>query len=426
MKTEHRLSLVAGFALLVAAPAAAQGKVWVVDDSGGPGVAFLSVQAAVDAAAEGDTVLVKDGFYDETVTISGKSLAVIGEAGASVQVQRSMHVLGLGSSQWSLVRGIDAPMTGTVVFGEALRVGGNTGPFWVEDGSFDGNHNFGGAASGVLVSGAAAATIVRCQLRGGTGIASKIGTSKQGGPGLWAISTSAHVYESTLLGEDGSQTGPFFFGLPAGGGSGATIDGSFLFTSGSDLIGGQGADGLTSGPSCIGGGLGGNGLTVYGASSQALLLDTSLQPGAGGLGSGACSPGLPGQPTFLFAGSASTLPGSARALAVDSPVREGQPVSAVATGLPGELVFLGLASTQSLPLLVPPWNGALHLGPGISVHFMGIVPPSGTLALGATAPALAPGVESAIGYLQPGFVSPTTGAITLGAPSALVVLDSAF
>lgn len=425
MQLEHRSFLFASFSVLAALPAAAQGKVWVVDDNGGPGVAFTTIQAAVDTAAEGDTLLVKDGSYDESVTISGKSLAVIGEVGASVQVLRTVYVQSLGPAQWSLVRGIDAPMTGTFVFGEALRVWGNAGPAWIEDGFFDGKHNFGGPASGVLVSGAPGVMIARCQLRGGTGIASKFGDVKAGGPALLAISTTACVYESTLRGENGSQAGPSF-GFPAVGGTGATIDTCTLFTSGTDLIGGNGADGVTGAFGCAPGGPGGNGLVVYNASSQALLLDSTLQPGAGGLAAGACAAGGPGLPSFLFAGTLSTLPGTSHALEIASPVRENQPVSALATGVPGELVVLGLSSSQGAPLLIPSWGGAVHLGPGFTVLAAGTVPASGTLAISATAGSLPPGVDSAVLYLQPGFVTPATAAIALGAPSALVLLDSAF
>ena len=54
----------------------------VVDPSGGGG--FTAIQPAIDAAAEGDTVLVKPGEYAITapITFLGKAIAVRGEAGA--------------------------------------------------------------------------------------------------------------------------------------------------------------------------------------------------------------------------------------------------------------------------------------------------------------------------------------------------------
>lgn len=48
----------------------------------GDGGAFDGIQAAVDAAATGDTVEVRDGVYTETVTID-KSIALVGDSGES-------------------------------------------------------------------------------------------------------------------------------------------------------------------------------------------------------------------------------------------------------------------------------------------------------------------------------------------------------
>jgi hypothetical protein len=59
---------------------------------GSPGVAqltvpleFPTIQAAVDAAVSGDTILVASGVYAEQVKIVGKDLTLIGDAGATLQ-----------------------------------------------------------------------------------------------------------------------------------------------------------------------------------------------------------------------------------------------------------------------------------------------------------------------------------------------------
>ncbi len=415
---------VAGLLLLIAVRADAQGKVLVVDDQPGPGVAFTSIQAAVSAAAEGDTVLVKDGAYDESVTLSGKSLAVVADASANVTVLRTLSVTGLGPTQRSLLRGIDAVLPAANPSGEALRLGSNAGPVWVEDGTFDGAHVLGGPAGGMLVSLCGAATIVRCEARGGSGLGSKVGVSKAGGPGLFAIQSSAYAYSSTLRGEDGVQSGSIF-GLPAGGGDGATLDRSLLFASGSSLVGGRGADGVSGAFGCVGGGAGGHGVTLIGANSQALLQETGLLPGAGGLGFGACPPGSAGQPAQLFGGTIGTVAGPARSIVVGSPVREGQLAGAVVSGVPGEQVLIGVSATPTPPQLVLS-AGAFHLGPNPVVFSAGTVPASGSLVVSAPLGPLTPGVESAVLYVQAGFVSPSNGGVALGAPSTLVVLDSAF
>jgi len=50
-------------ALLAAVSAPASAKTWIVDDDGGPGVDFTEIQPAIDAAASGDLILVRDGDY---------------------------------------------------------------------------------------------------------------------------------------------------------------------------------------------------------------------------------------------------------------------------------------------------------------------------------------------------------------------------
>lgn len=56
-----------------------QTKTWYVDDSGGAD--FLTIQAAVNAANEGDTIIVRDGTYTENVVVN-KSLTIKSENGS--------------------------------------------------------------------------------------------------------------------------------------------------------------------------------------------------------------------------------------------------------------------------------------------------------------------------------------------------------
>lgn len=66
------------------APLRAQ-TTWIVDDSGGPGVHFTSLPAAVAAAASGDTLLVAPGHY-APFHVTGKALTILGDGPASTVV----------------------------------------------------------------------------------------------------------------------------------------------------------------------------------------------------------------------------------------------------------------------------------------------------------------------------------------------------
>ncbi len=76
--------------LLLASACTAAGATWTVDDSGGAGVNFTTIQAAVDAASPGDTIKVASGTYHENVDV-WKRVTLIG-AGADVVTVRAADV----------------------------------------------------------------------------------------------------------------------------------------------------------------------------------------------------------------------------------------------------------------------------------------------------------------------------------------------
>src|SRR5437867_7856524 len=91
--------------LLLLAPAARAGNVLVVDASGGG--AFTQIQPAVDAAADGDTILVKSGTYGSFV-VGDKGLAIVGDAGASVQVAGAIRARNLAAGRTLVLENLDA------------------------------------------------------------------------------------------------------------------------------------------------------------------------------------------------------------------------------------------------------------------------------------------------------------------------------
>ncbi|HEX5011641.1 MAG TPA: hypothetical protein VFY71_14705, partial [Planctomycetota bacterium] len=98
--------------VLAATPAAAQGALWIVDDDGGPGVDATDIQAAIDAAADGDVILVRSGVYSSLV-LDGRSLSVIGEDGEDVELAPgTVSVAHLAADQRVLLRGLDVVHAG--------------------------------------------------------------------------------------------------------------------------------------------------------------------------------------------------------------------------------------------------------------------------------------------------------------------------
>ncbi|MHC4414902.1 MAG: right-handed parallel beta-helix repeat-containing protein [Planctomycetota bacterium] len=84
--------LAAGAALVLLAAAGARAETWWVDDDaagpgdGSPGDPFPTIQAAVSAAASGDTVYVQDGFYTEGVHLGSKNLVLVSANGPDLTI----------------------------------------------------------------------------------------------------------------------------------------------------------------------------------------------------------------------------------------------------------------------------------------------------------------------------------------------------
>ncbi|MCB9920136.1 MAG: hypothetical protein H6832_17175 [Planctomycetes bacterium] len=181
-------SLVLGFVALNASPLRAQ-HVFVVDANGGG--SHTNVQAAVDAAVDGDWILISTGTYTEHVKIEGKSLWLQGGSPAPLldTVQWSKHPDGKTSKISNLRLGI-SNFTFPIPDATYIRGSGNivvtrvqfrfagvsielTGNVSLRDCSFAGVALYGyGLAppnTGLYISNAALVTIDACEIRGGPG-----------------------------------------------------------------------------------------------------------------------------------------------------------------------------------------------------------------------------------------------------------------
>lgn len=422
------------FLVLFATPVAWSNEVvWVVDDDAGAGVDFAAIQAAVDAAADGDTVLVKAGTYDP-FAIVGKSLVVTGESGELVEVVaastglHAIEVRDLLSSQSVAIRGIQGVAEG-VTDSAVLALDNNQGPVWIEDCEFA----LGASSPFVLHLGpmvevaSSTLTMLRCCVRGGPDL---VGNPAVADTAMVATQSALHLYDCLLVGGVGATGEP---GLATDrGDSGLSLEDGFLFASGCTFEGGEGGLGYVQGfplPLCTPGGDGGPGLELPGATgSEAFLLGCTLLGGLGGAGLertptiGPCADGAPG-PDFDAGGNALTfLTGVARAFQAESPARGGESPKLTFEGPPGEFLFL-LWSTAHTPVPLIPFQSTVLVGNPLFFASVGSMPPAGVKELD---PVLTePGCDATTLYLQPLHVNAALEAYWAQG-SALTILSSSF
>lgn len=85
---------------LLAVSPSAQAASWTVDPSGAGD--FETIQAAIDAATDGDVVLVAAGAYEEAIDFGGRAIEVSSESGSSAT---TIDALGADACAVSLVSG---------------------------------------------------------------------------------------------------------------------------------------------------------------------------------------------------------------------------------------------------------------------------------------------------------------------------------
>ncbi len=385
--------------LLLGYPALAQGQLWIVDAAAGPGYDFTGLQAAIDFAADGDTILVRTGAYGDN-TIDGKALVVAEEPGDSVKMT-SIAVRNLQSHEKVVLRGIAS---------DRWTLEANQGPVWLE--SVDGGSasplscilgTGPGSAHKLTISDCADVVIIRSSFLGGASYSTLASFD-----GIHATNSNLTLFETRAGGGMLQDHG-------VDGGDGLDITDCTLFASGCEFVGGCGAQGDL----CDAGGDGGAGLRrVGGAEPQ--LLECELAGGNGG-----CAAEYPLCPYCGAPGSASTasyalIAGFARDYAIASPGTGGGTTTLAYSGKPGDLVF-SLISLGQDSLFLPELAGTLVLPimPILISH--GPASGSGTLGVSVPLPTLPPGIEAFTVYAQAAAIS-GVGAAVLGAPSQLTIL----
>jgi hypothetical protein len=412
-------------ALALAVPAArAQGAVLVVDGVNGP---FLTVQAAIAAAADGDTILVHAGYY-EAPQVVGRSLTIAAEEGASV----SFYVPKF-TTTYNVVRDL-APDDIVVLRGitfDGLRLLDNAGTVWVEDCDMP----FG--APGLLVESSANVVLVRDTISGQSGFIDPGAYFSQGSSdGARFTDSRVAMYDCTAMGGNGSnftQTvlGP---GFPHIGEDAIEVHGGELRLSGCSATGGAGgAGGTDSVYGCFEGQTGGHGVNLVDGAPALVVRDSVLAGGPGGAAItpppptcsfGSSGPGAPGSPVLTQSGSVTDVDGPARHVQVSGPVSEQEQLQLTVAGAPGDAVLL-LVATQPRLTLKSPGIGALLVATPQLVVALGVLGVPAELDVPVTLPELGPGVAG-IRLIVQGAFKPGAGGPVLGSGSVLLALDSAY
>jgi hypothetical protein len=410
--------------------ATASANVLVVDASGGGN--YTQIQAAVDAAVDGDTILVKSGTYS-SVRVTNKELAIVGDAGSDVQVVGAFRAASLAAGKTLILENLSATgQTGDAISVYGLYLSNNQGRVRVEGCHFAGKSSLGLYGligyDAVRVEGCSDVVLTRTTSLGGSaGSYNNIGTLPSGA-GLNAQSSVLAIYDSALQGGTGTSVNPNANAASGGdGGHGCWAQSCWLFASGSQFLagnGGQGGAGHFLADAY--GGDGGDGIRLE-SGSTAILLDDLLVPGlGGGAGNGPESyAGADGVAYLTDAGSTLTnLPGPSKHFVSPTPVRENTLTTLTFTGAPGEQVQLLISRTAGR-YFDPTEEGVLLLGSPIRVVSLGVVPASGTLSAQIPVFTLAPGFESTVLHMQARFTDPQ-GNMVLSGSSSMVILSHLF
>lgn len=408
--------------LLALASQPARADVLVVDDSGGPGVAFTSLAAAVAAAADGDVVLIQAGDY-AGFRVDGKGLTLAAAAGAAVNVDGTIELANLPAGGRLVLRGL-ATLTPA---GRGLWVRDCAGSVWIEGCAFRGAAGGGGPGHvGVAIHDSAAVNLVRVEGRGGAG--GVLGLGLPGGDGLEIVASTVGVQGGTFVGGNGGGSDA----LGGDGGSGAQVaDGSQALFAGATFRGGAGGwadsdfDIFCGCEVCNPPGAGGAAMLLRDG-SKLRTLDLDLEAGLPGFNlEGGCPPGPAGADLLVLPSSPPSLlqqlTGSYRSFRATSPVTAGGSVTLFFDGEPGDLATL-LVSLLPGTVHLPLHAGTFMLGEPFSALPLGSMDAAGNLVLALTAPALPPGLAGLPVFAQ-GLFKPSAGKARLGSGSATLLLE---
>ena len=383
---------------------------------------FTQIQDAVNAANDGDLVLVKPSQSSYAgFLVQAKSLAIVADLGfPAVNVLGTVTVSDLSAAQTVSLIGLH--VTGGPVAGANVHFGlyssNNLGSVRCQGCAFGADSPTTypvNGYDGVRIEDSSDVSLTACTVWGGVSAADPWTPflDTVGGAGVDCQSSTLTLCDSAIHGGAGGDS---FLFQSGDGGPGLASANSTIFTSNSTLEGGAGGDGWATGPVP---GDGGAGVFIDASSTSTVrVLKCNLAGGQNGDSSGQTGPAYVGVVDFLT--------GAARTLSVAvNPLRELHLVSLSFHGAPGEQVFLLVGEQTAVQwdplrlanfLIAPPQYRTLFLGTTNAAGNLAVFRPFGDLG-GTT--------QSRTYYLQPLF-SGAGGAQQLGTPVCLAVLDQAF
>lgn len=383
-----RAALVASSCLLSTPFARAEG---VANISHSPVVVHLSLQSAIDAAADGDVLLVRGGTYTG-FTIDNRSIAIFAAPGETVDVSSRVVVSNVSATKRVVLSDLNirgGPQTGSD--GEdALDITNCAGPVWIQgcellgEKAPNGNDLFGGDACDVVNS--VAVTVVDCSMLagGGSDFFGAFGFAGTGGAGLIASGSRVAIYGSSSTGGpagfDSAQQGA--------GGPGVWKSGGVLFLAGSTFVG---ADHF-----------GGGSAAAVGADAPAFALDCTY------IG-----------PTFGVV----NLGPSARTLDLPHVAADGSTSNVSLTGQAGDSLWLPNSESADW-LLKLSANGVWtpHYPTHMPKSPLVVLPSGGSTTVSWTMPLVSGGAQTALRFVQ-GYALPSAGGAVLANPVCTLLLD---
>lgn len=423
-----------GCAALLLSPAA-QAGVLVVAPSG---QLYSQIQDAVDNAAEGDTILVKTGNYASFV-ISARSLAIVGDEGANVQIAGAIRVRNLGGSQRVLLTRLTANgVYAATGFGQyGLYASNNAGALRVEGCALK-----GAAGNSAHPDGYAGAWLENCfdvgvhesTCVGGAGKDGWAGVDNgRSGDGIRASGCTLAVASSVVRGGTG-LSGSDCWNSPDGGdgGDGLHLLGSVVWLHAGTARGGDGGDGKmpTTGCNCGTGAYGGyGGYALLGSGSSVVYVQGTQESAAfsGDSWGGFCGFYIGTQMPLHSGGSFLTTTAGPRRLNASAVRRETQETLLEVRGQAGDAVRLVLSERTATAQYLNAWQGMelVTRGAPMRLLLLGTLPSSGVGQFSLPAQDLGAGVSARTWHLQL-LVDEPGGVRRLGEAASVLRLDSAY